>query len=424
MHSPDIRTALRLNHGNASPHLPSEMSEEQQLFTAAGRFRPLVLFLLASMLSLCTSTAPSSLTRWLAGLSSMFPLPPFLLPSILPAQGLFALLSSHTLGYLLSRPDQVIPAHFSGFGCVCIVLYISRLCRQQPWSHVTIFPTDCQHRYPIYRCHWLQVLVTRYIILLSIEATAIMYQDRLCHQDGKIMQSGSKGNFMTHLGTVHDMGPYCCSVCTYKKCRGYVTSLTPSLEHFTDIVSTETHISREQKADSAGAHSLDIALPTKDIPEEHTHTIVYYNQRMRNAHCRSDQATLWRQTHSDNCSTERELARCTLCLIEDFCHALFQPVLLHLSANPTSKPTGSARSITLVWEKSYHFLNLFTADGQNPRTIYRCHHRRSPSTSYQRKSNLHHGFLVQCRNGRTCELAVSVNSNTITSPILDQLRTT
>jgi hypothetical protein len=184
MHSPDIRTALRLNHGNASPHLPSEMSEEQQLFTAAGRFRPLVLFLLASMLSLCTSTAPSSLTRWLAGLSSMFPLPPFLLPSILPAQGLFALLSSHTLGYLLSRPDQVIPAHFSGFGCVCIVLYISRLCRQQPWSHVTIFPTDCQHRYPIYRCHWLQVLVTRYIILLSIEATAIMYQDRLCHQDG------------------------------------------------------------------------------------------------------------------------------------------------------------------------------------------------------------------------------------------------
>jgi hypothetical protein len=28
------------NHGNESPYLPSEMSEEQQLFTAVGRFRP------------------------------------------------------------------------------------------------------------------------------------------------------------------------------------------------------------------------------------------------------------------------------------------------------------------------------------------------------------------------------------------------
>jgi hypothetical protein len=38
-------------------------------------------------------------------------------------------------------------------------------------------------------------------------------------QNGKVVQSASKGNFMTHLGTVHNMGPYCYSVCPYKKCR-------------------------------------------------------------------------------------------------------------------------------------------------------------------------------------------------------------
>jgi hypothetical protein len=56
-------------------------------------------------------------------------------------------------------------------------------------------------------------------IFLSIVSTSIMYRCRLCQQRGKVAQSASKGNFMTHLGTVHNMGPYCCSVCTYRKCR-------------------------------------------------------------------------------------------------------------------------------------------------------------------------------------------------------------
>jgi hypothetical protein len=56
-------------------------------------------------------------------------------------------------------------------------------------------------------------------VSLSIVSTSIMYRCRICQQHGKVVQSASKGNFMTHLGTVHNMGPYCCSVCPYKKCR-------------------------------------------------------------------------------------------------------------------------------------------------------------------------------------------------------------
>jgi hypothetical protein len=35
-------------------------------------------------------------------------------------------------------------------------------------------------------------------------------------------QSGSKSNFMSHLGTVHDMGPFGCSVCRSSADRGYL----------------------------------------------------------------------------------------------------------------------------------------------------------------------------------------------------------
>jgi hypothetical protein len=50
------------------------------------------------------------------------------------------------------------------------------------------------------------------------------YRCRMCQHNGQVVQFRTKGNVIAHLGTVHSMGPYRCSVCPHTKCRAYVTS--------------------------------------------------------------------------------------------------------------------------------------------------------------------------------------------------------